>query len=97
MLARSRCFVAFALALTVGGATSGIRIGRAKWRSKRLSDFDLSATPSINAATVAMLASGAYLDTGDPVVFLGDSGTGKSHLLIGLGMAACEQGKAVAI
>ena len=32
---------------------------------------------------------------GDPVVLLGDSGTGKSHLLIGLGMAACEQGRAV--
>ena len=64
-------------------------------RIKRLGDFDLAAAPSINAATIAMLASGAYLETGDPVVFLGDSGTGKSHLLIGLGMAACEQGKAV--
>ncbi len=26
---------------------------------------------------------------------LGDSGTGKSHLLIGLGLAACEQGRRV--
>jgi DNA replication protein DnaC len=64
-------------------------------RIKRLSDFDLSAAPPINATTISMLASGSYLDSGDPVVFLGDSGTGKSHLLIGLGMAACEQGKAV--
>ena len=30
-----------------------------------------------------------------PVVILGDSGTGKSHLLIGLGLAACEQGRRV--
>ena len=29
---------------------------------------------------------------GEPVVLLGDSGTGKSHLLIGLGMAACQRG-----
>lgn len=34
---------------------------------------------------------------GEPVVLLGDSGTGtgKSHLLIGLGLAACEQGRRV--
>jgi len=29
---------------------------------------------------------------GEPVVLLGDSGTGKTHLLIGLGIAACEAG-----
>jgi len=61
-------------------------------RLKRLADFDLSAAPSINAATIATLASGSYLHAGEPVVFLGDSGTGKSHLLIGVGIAACEQG-----
>lgn len=33
--------------------------------------------------------------TGQPVVLLGDSGTGKSHPLIGLGLAACEQGRRV--
>jgi DNA replication protein DnaC len=32
------------------------------------------------------------MDAGEPVVLLGDSGTGNSHLLIGLGLAACEQG-----
>jgi DNA replication protein DnaC len=64
-------------------------------RIKRLADFDLAAAPSINPATVAALASCAYLDAGEPVVLLGDSGTGKSHLLMGLGMAACEQGRRV--
>jgi DNA replication protein DnaC len=63
-------------------------------RTKRLADFDISASP-VDAATIASLASGAYLDKGEPVVLLGDSGTGKSHLLIGMGMAACEQGQAV--
>lgn len=62
---------------------------------KRLADFDVTATPGVNAATIANLASGAYLEAGEPVVLLGDSGTGKSHLLIGLGLAACEQGHRV--
>jgi DNA replication protein DnaC len=35
------------------------------------------------------------MDAGEPIVLLGDSGTGKSHLLIGLGLAACEQGRRV--
>ena len=72
------------------------RITEAKFpRPKRIADFDLDAAPTINPATIATLAAGNYLDTGDPVVMLGDSGTGKTHLLIGLGMAACEQGRRV--
>ena len=64
-------------------------------RMKRLSDFDFSAAPTVNPATVATLAQGSYIDAGDPVVLLGDSGTGKSHLLIGLAVAACEAGRRV--
>jgi DNA replication protein DnaC len=45
-------------------------------RIKRLADFDLGAAPTINAATIATLASGNYLNTGEPIVLLGDSGTG---------------------
>ena len=72
------------------------RIAEAKFpRLKRLSDFNLDAVPSIAPTTLATLATGAYLDAGDPVVLLGDSGTGKSHLLIALGLAACEQGRRV--
>jgi DNA replication protein DnaC len=64
-------------------------------RLKRLEDFDLSAVPSINPATLAALARAAWIDAGEPVVLIGDSGTGKSHLLIGLGIAACETGRRV--
>ena len=72
------------------------RVSEARFpRIKRLADFDTDAAPSITAATIATLASGGYLDAGEPVVLLGDSGTGKSHLLIGLGVAACEQGRRV--
>lgn len=40
---------------------------------------------------LGQLTAGRYMDAGEPVVLLGDSDTGKSHLLIGLGLAACEQ------
>jgi DNA replication protein DnaC len=72
------------------------RINDAKFpRVKRLADFNVDAVPSIQPATLAALAKGGYMDAGEPVVLLGDSGTGKSHLLIGLGLAACEQGRRV--
>jgi len=64
-------------------------------RIKRLADFSTDAVPAITPALLAHLATGAYLDKGEPVVLLGDSGTGKTHLLIGLGLAACEQGRRV--
>src|SRR5438477_314062 len=64
-------------------------------RMKRLSDFDTSANPNVNPATLATLAAGAFIDAGTPVCLIGDSGTGKSHLLIGTGVAACEAGRRV--
>jgi DNA replication protein DnaC len=64
-------------------------------RLKRLAEFNIDATPAITAAQLAALATGSYLEAGEPVVLLGDSGTGKSHLLIGLGLAACERGRRV--
>jgi len=64
-------------------------------RLKRLEDFDLAAAPGINPAGLAGLAKGAWIDAGEPVVLIGDSGTGKSHLLIGMGVAAAEAGRRV--
>ena len=72
------------------------RINEAKFpRTKRLTDFDHSALPDLPAATLAHLASGGWIDNGEPLVLLGDSGTGKTHLLIALGTAAAEQGRRV--
>jgi len=72
------------------------RIAEAKFpRIKRLTDFHLDAVPSIAPGQLAVLAGGGWIDAGEPVVLLGDSGTGKTHLLIGLGLAACEQGRRV--
>ncbi|MEZ5143940.1 MAG: IS21-like element helper ATPase IstB [Acidimicrobiales bacterium] len=64
-------------------------------RLKRLADFDLDAAPTVAPTDLATLAAGTFLDAGEPVVLLGDSGTGKTHLLIGTGLAACEAGRRV--
>ena len=61
-------------------------------REKYLEDFDHDANPNINPALVHTLAAGDWIRRGDPLCLIGDSGTGKSHLLIGLGTAAAEKG-----
>ena len=72
------------------------RVLEAKFpRAKRLAEFDLHALPSLPPATMAHLTGGTWIDAGEPVVLLGDSGTGKTHLLIGLGTAAAEAGRRV--
>lgn len=64
-------------------------------RTKRLEDFRADLLPDLPPATVADLASCTWIDHGRPLVLLGDSGTGKTHLLIALGTLAAEQGRAV--
>ncbi|MDQ3306132.1 MAG: IS21-like element helper ATPase IstB [Actinomycetota bacterium] len=94
-----RAFLAEVLCAEVDerdGRRRARRIVEARFpRLKRLGDFDLAAAPAINPATFAALAAGGWIDAGEPVCLIGDSGTGKSHLLIGLGIAACEAGRRV--
>ncbi|WP_026535742.1 IS21-like element helper ATPase IstB [Arthrobacter sp. H14] len=72
------------------------RIKEAKFpRPKRLEDFDLDQVPDLPPASLAELARGTWIDNGEPLVLMGDSGTGKTHMLIGLGTAAAEQGRRV--
>jgi DNA replication protein DnaC len=61
-------------------------------RPKRLEDFDFEANPDVPAALIGTLARCGWVAAGQPLCLVGDSGTGKSHLLIGLGTAAAEQG-----
>ena len=61
-------------------------------RDKWLGDFDFDANPNINPATINTLTTGDWVRRGQPLCLIGDSGTGKSHLLIGLGTAAAEKG-----
>ncbi len=61
-------------------------------RPKHLDDFDFDANPNIPAATIHTMASCAWIRNREPLCLIGDSGTGKSHLLIGLGTIAAQQG-----
>jgi DNA replication protein DnaC len=49
----------------------------------------------VNPATIHQLATCEWVRHGQPLCLIGDSGTGKSHLLIGLGTAAAEAGHRV--
>lgn len=61
-------------------------------RTKWLADFDYQANPNINPALINTLATSEWVRVGTPLCLIGDSGTGKSHLLIGLGSAAAMAG-----
>jgi DNA replication protein DnaC len=62
---------------------------------KTLEEFDFSQAPAISAARIAQLAEGGYIERAEPVVFIGEAGTGKTHLLTGLCVAACRQRRRV--
>ncbi|HEX5882717.1 MAG TPA: IS21-like element helper ATPase IstB [Actinomycetota bacterium] len=61
-------------------------------RPKRLEEFDFTANPAVNPATVHQLATCQWVRDGRPLCLIGDSGTGKTHLLIALGTVAAEHG-----
>ncbi len=64
-------------------------------RFKTLEEFDFAGAPHIPAPLIHSLAEGGYLEQAEPVLFIGDSGTGKTHLATSLAIAACQQKKRV--
>ena len=62
---------------------------------KTLDEFDFAVRPSVNKPQILDLARGDYLTRRENVLFVGPSGTGKTHLATALAMAACAQGKKV--
>ncbi|WP_433476451.1 IS21-like element helper ATPase IstB [Spirillospora sp. CA-142024] len=61
-------------------------------RQKALRDFDFEANPNVPPAVVNALATCEWVRRGEPLCLIGDSGTGKSHLLISLGTEAAMAG-----
>lgn len=59
---------------------------------KPLETFSLESAPDLDGRLIRELASGEYIRAAKNVIFMGRSGTGKTHLATGLGMAACNQG-----
>jgi DNA replication protein DnaC len=62
---------------------------------KRLEDFRFDDNPRIPRATIAALAEGSWIQERESVIFVGDSGTGKTMLATALGVCACQQGRRV--
>ena len=63
-------------------------------RLKTLQAFDFGQA-AVSAARLADLASGGYIARAEPVLLIGEAGTGKTHLASGLCVAACEQASSV--
>lgn len=69
------------------------RIKRANFRAtKTLERFDFDQIPKLNRALVHDLATGRYLTERAPILIVGPSGVGKSHLAQALGHCAIRQG-----
>ena len=63
---------------------------------KSFDTFDFAAIPSLNKPLVLELARCEYVVARDNVIALGNSGTGKTHVCLALGLAACQRGLSVA-
>ncbi len=62
---------------------------------KSLDSFHFLAIPSLNKSLVLELARCAFLQRRENVLLLGNSGTGKTHLALALGLVACQRGHRV--
>ena len=62
---------------------------------KSLDTFDFPAIPSVNRQLVTQLARCEYIERHENVIAIGNSGTGKTHIALGLGLAACQKGLTV--
>jgi len=62
---------------------------------KDLDTFDFTAAPGIAKQKVLELARCGWIDARSNCVLVGSSGTGKTHLAIALGLAACRSGRRV--
>ena len=72
------------------------RIKAAKFPSvKSLDSFDFRAIPALNKMQVLELARCEWIERRENVIALGPSGTGKTHIALGLGLSACQKGLSV--
>ncbi len=59
---------------------------------KPLETFNFESAPELDVRLLKELSEGMYIKEARNVIFLGRSGTGKTHLAIALGMEACRRG-----
>src|SRR5487761_2090835 len=64
-------------------------------RIKTLEEFDFAQAQQISASRIRELAEGGYIERKEPIVLIGECGTGKTHLSIGSCLSACRQKRSV--
>ena len=62
---------------------------------KSFESFDFTAIASLNKMLVMELARCEFINRRENVIALGNSGTGKTHAALALGLSACQRGHAV--
>jgi DNA replication protein DnaC len=62
---------------------------------KTFEGFDFSRAKTLPEARLRRLAAGDYIDRAEPILFVGDPGTGKTHLATALAVCAANQGRRV--
>ena len=65
-------------------------------QTKSFDTFDFTAQPSLNKSLVLELARCQWMEKRQNCIALGPSGTGKTHIALALGLAACQKGHSVA-
>ena len=64
--------------------------------TKSFDTFEFTAIPGLNKMLVLELARCEYIQRRENIIALGNSGTGKTHVALALGLAACQKGFPVA-
>ena len=64
--------------------------------TKSFDTFDFTAIPGLNKMLALELARCEYIPRRENIIALGNSGTGKTHVALALGLAACQKGFSVA-
>jgi len=59
---------------------------------KPLEIFDFASAPGLDVRLIKELSTGEFIKKAENVIFMGKSGTGKTHLATSLGMEACRYG-----
>jgi len=64
-------------------------------RLHTLDEFDFNLMPTLSQPKILELARGDFIGKAENGVFVGEIGTGKTHLAISVGLAACQQRRRV--
>jgi DNA replication protein DnaC len=99
---QNKSYQAFLLALLESEVTTREsnavkkRIAQAGFpRIKEIAEYDFTQMPGLKKQKVLQLTQCDYLQRQENIVLMGNHGTGKSHLAIGLGITACRKGHRV--